>query len=106
MTAGASTRPLRICMIAQKFPILGRASDQGFLWPIARGLAKLGHDVTVLSAKSKMGKPDVSRDGVQLYFLHDGFHQYIGTKFENAAYDKFLHLHQEKPFDLVHSIDR
>jgi len=97
---------LNICLIASKFPILGRATDHGFLWPIARGLAQRGHHVTVIAAKSPLGKPEVLRDGVKVYYLHEGFPNYTHLKFENAVYKKFKELNEIQNFDLVHSIDR
>ncbi|MGE0631552.1 MAG: glycosyltransferase family 4 protein [Pseudobdellovibrionaceae bacterium] len=104
-----SRKPLNkvynICLVAQHFPILGRASDHGFLWPIAKGLAAAGHEVTVLSARSPMGKSEIVRDKVKAYYLYEGTPNLSGLKFEDAVYEKFLTLHSQKPFDLVHSID-
>ncbi len=42
MSEKRSTDTLRICIVAAKFIIQGRATDQGFLWPIARHLAQEG----------------------------------------------------------------
>lgn len=97
---------LKICFIAFRFPILGRATDHGLLWPIAKGLAKLGHSVTVISAKSPIGKQEVHRDGVRAFYLHEGYPNFSHLPFEKAAYRKFLDLHREDPFHIVHSIDR
>jgi len=97
---------LRICLIAYKFPILGRATDHGFLWPIAKGLAQRGHHVTVIAAKSPLGKQEVHRDGVHVFYLHEGYPNYSEIRFEAAVYQKFLQLHRENPFHLVHSIDK
>lgn len=93
-------------MIGYRFPILGRTSDQGFLWPLAKGLARKGHDVTVISTKSPMGKPEITRDGVRVFYLHEGYPNKANTPFPVAALDKFRTLHKEKPFDIVHSFDR
>src|SRR6185312_4468703 len=95
---------LNICLMAQKFPILGRASDQGFLWPIAKGLAGRGHNVTVIAAKSPLGKNEVHRDGVRVYYLHEGYPNFSHLPFEEAAYRKFYELHKAEPFHLIHSI--
>jgi len=92
--------------MAYKFPILGRATDHGFLWPIAKGLAQRGHHVTVIAAKSPLGKPEVQRDGVRVLYLHEGYPNMSGIRFEHAVAQKFLQLHRENPFHLVHSIDR
>lgn len=97
---------LNICMVAYKFPILGRATDTGFLWPIARGLAARGHAVTVIAARSPLGKQEVTRDGVRVFYLYEGFPNYSHLPFEEAVFQKFTELHQEKPFHLVHGMDR
>lgn len=97
--------PLNICMIAFRFPILGRASDHGFLWPIAKGLAARGHKVTVIAAKSPLGKQEVTRDGVRVFYLHEGYPNWTHKKFDDAVLEKFTALHRENPFHLVHSID-
>jgi glycosyltransferase involved in cell wall biosynthesis len=97
---------LNICLMAQKFPILGRATDHGFLWPIAKGLAARGHKVTVIAAKSPLGKNEVIRDGVHVHYLFEGYPNLSHLPFEKAAYKKFYELHQADPFHLVHSIDR
>jgi hypothetical protein len=97
---------LNICLVSYKFPILGRATDTGFLWPIARGLAQKGHSVTVIAARSPLGKQEVVRDGVRVFYLYEGFPNYSHLSFEEAAYRKFLELHKEKPFHLVHGMDR
>ena len=97
---------LRICMIAQKFPILGRASDQGFLWPVAKGLALQGHHVTVIAAKSPLGKQEVHRDGVRVFYLHEGYPNYSHMKFDQAAYLKLAELNKLEPFHLAHCIDK
>lgn len=97
--------PLNICMVAYRFPILGRASDHGFLWPIAKGLAARGHKVTVIAAKSPLGKQEVTRDGVRVFYLHEGYPNWTHKKFDDAVLEKFSALHRETPFHLVHSID-
>ena len=97
---------LNVCLVAFKFPILGRASDTGFLWPIAKGLAQKGHNVTVIAARSPLGKQEVVRDGVRVFYLFEGFPNLSNLPFEEAAFRKFLELHREKRFDLVHGIDR
>jgi glycosyltransferase involved in cell wall biosynthesis len=100
---------LNICLIAKRFPILSRTTDHGFLWPIARGLAELGHRVTVLSYKSNIGKSEIFRDNVQVYFLAEnsssGAFQ-LNRSFEDLILVKFQKLHEQLPFHIVHSIDK
>lgn len=95
---------LNICFIAKNFPILGRASEHGFLWPIAKGLAQKGHKVTVLSWKTALAKEYIDQDGVQAYFLGQGYYK-DPEDFPNYAFEKFQELHTQEPFHIVHSID-
>ncbi|MCB0342550.1 MAG: glycosyltransferase family 4 protein [Pseudobdellovibrionaceae bacterium] len=97
--------PLNICIVAERFPILGRASDHGFLWPIARGLASRGHNVTVLAWKNPQGKPEIQQDNVQAYFLGEPY-GLDRSEFPELVLKKFETLHREKPFQIVHSIDK
>ncbi len=96
---------LNICLVANRFQILSRSTDHGFLWPIAQGLAKQGHRVTVISTKSPMGKSEVQRDDVRAFFLHEGPKNLAHLNFQQAACLKFMQLHKEKAFHIVHSID-
>lgn len=106
MAKDKAPEKLNICLIGQRFPVMGRSSDQGFLWPMTRGLINKGHEVTVISTRSPLGKPEFVRDGVQLYYLHEGYPNKAGMPFQEAALEKFAELHAAKPFDLVHSFDR
>lgn len=97
---------LNICLTSHRFPILSRATDHGFLWPIAKGLAREGHKVTVLSTTSFLKKPEVTRDGVRVFYLHEGAKNLSRMSFQLAVRQKFMQLHKEEPFHLVHSIDK
>lgn len=96
---------LNICMTSYRFPILSRATDHGFIWPIAKGLAREGHKVTVLAAHSAMNKSEVARDGVRVFYLNDGARNLAHLSFPMAIRQRFSQLHKEDPFHLVHSID-
>lgn len=94
---------LNICLVANKFPILGRSADHGFLWPIARGLAARGHKVTVIAWRNPQGKNLVQQDGVTAHFLGN-----MGSPlrdFPEKVRQKFIDLHAEDPFHIVHSVD-
>lgn len=101
----ASAQALNICLVAYNFPILGRASDHGFLWPIARGLTSRGHRVTVISANSVIGKPEITRDGVRVFYLFEGYPNLSHLPFKTAALKKFRELNREQSFDIVHCMD-
>ena len=96
---------LRVLLVGSRFQVLSRASDGGFLWPMARGLARRGIDVTVFSSRGSIGKPFVERDGVKTYFLKDKDSSLKNLNFEEACYRKFVELHNQNPFHIVHGLD-
>ncbi len=96
---------LNICMIARKFPLRGRAAEYSFLWPIARGLAQRGHQVTVLASEPGEGTEHLVRDGVHTYYLSESHKKDSFYSFPKAARLKFSELHRTQPFHLVHSVD-
>lgn len=97
--------PFRVLLVGSRFQILSRASDSGFLWPMARGLARKGIDVTVFASRSPIGKSFVERDGVKTYFLQERDSELRNISFEDAVLRKFTELHLQNSFDIVHSLD-
>ncbi|NQY99949.1 MAG: glycosyltransferase family 4 protein [Bdellovibrionales bacterium] len=95
---------LRICIVAAQFPILGRAADHGFLWPVAKGLARQGHDVTILSWKNPQRKREIEQDGVKGFFLGEGTSR-TKADFPVLVNEHFAKLHRDNPFHIVHSVD-
>ncbi len=102
--ADVQNSPLNICLVSTKFPLAHTAGEIGFLWPIARGLVKRGHQVTVLSWRNKNRLQMVEKDGVLALYLGEQTGS-IYENFPNMVLKKFTQLHAEKPFDLVHSLD-
>ena len=95
---------LHICLVSERFPLLNTSGEVGFLWPIARGLVRLGHKVTVLSWRNKNRIPFVEQNGVRAFFLGES----PGTARENFPHlvlRKFQTLHEQTAFHLVHSLD-
>ena len=97
--------PFRILIVGSRFQIMSRSSDGSFLWPMARGLSRKGLDVTVFSSRSPIGKSFVERDGVKTYFLQERDSELRHLSFEDAVLRKFIELHKQNPFDLVHGLD-
>ncbi len=97
---------LNVCIIARHFPISARASGFSFLRLIARGLATRGHHVTVLAAENPMGRTEIESEGVKIYFLLEGrATRSRRDPFPDLVRNKFLELHGQNPFHLVHSVD-
>lgn len=96
---------LSICLVASKFPIFGRAAEYGFLWPIAKGLAAKGHEVTVLASESPQKVPELFSDGVRALYVSDVASPFARYPLKRAARMQFAELHREKPFQIVHSLD-
>ncbi len=105
MSSSLLPEKLRICLIGQKIPVLSRSSDTGLLWPLARGLTERGHEVTIISTSTALKRPEVFRDGIRAFYLNEGQPQYKTIRFADAAQRKFVHLNNEKPFHIVHSLD-
>jgi glycosyltransferase involved in cell wall biosynthesis len=96
---------MRICLVGHKIHVHSRAADTGLLWPLARGLSERGHDVTIISTVSPLKKAEVYRDGIRAFYLQESASSYKTNRFIDAAHKKFTQLHNEKNFDLVHSLD-
>lgn len=95
---------LNICFVALRFPIIGRSTDHGFLWPLARALAKRGHQVTVISWKNPQGLAEIIQDEVRAFFVGERDQKSLES-FARLAKKKFEELHRLQPFDILHSID-
>ena len=96
---------LNICIVSRRFPILGRAAVYGYLWPIAKSLVAKGHKVTVLALHSPLSQHKIERSGVTAYFLFEEVKTFLHLKPGEAIYQKFLQLHNQEPFHIVHAID-
>lgn len=95
---------MNICLVSTQFPLANTAGELSFLWPVARGLVRQGHNVTVLAWRNKRRLDTVERDGVKAIFLGES----IGAILENfpqMILRKFQQLHAQTPFHLVHSLD-
>src|SRR5436305_757425 len=93
-----------ICLVSTQFPLSNSADDISFLWPIARGLVKQGHTVTVLSWRNKRRIAKVEKDGVKALFLGETPGA-TPDRFPTMVLRKFQELHAKEPFHLVHSLD-
>lgn len=108
---------LNIALISQYAPISqtrasgGRSSGPSFLRLIARGLAFRGHSVTIITGENLGGATSIREaDGVRIVSiapsrvsrLRSQAHQ---PRFQDLVRSKFLELHREKPFHLVHALD-
>lgn len=97
---------LNVCLVARNFPVLGRATELGFLWLIARGLASKGHKVTVLTRGSVSSGNEIEKEGVKVIFL-GGSNTRVRSQeqFADQIKNRFLELHRENPFHILHSVD-
>jgi 1,2-diacylglycerol 3-alpha-glucosyltransferase len=106
MTRIPLPQKLNVCIVARNFTVRGRATTHGFLWLIARGLVQKGHQVTVLSAHHPQGLTEVEQDGVKVYYLQEGRAASRRRDiFSELSKSKFIELHSNQPFHLLHSVD-
>lgn len=96
---------LNVCLVDKKFQTLGRTAEHGFLWLIARGLARRGHSVTILAAHNPYGKTEMEADGVRAFFLLEPQNSRRRVPFDIALDRKFRELHKAQPFHILHSLN-
>jgi len=92
---------LNICFVARKFAFGSRPTTESYLWPIAKGLVKKGHKVSILTYAPNQSMTDSTVEGVQIFFTreHELYEQ------EKAFKDTFARLHYENHFHIVHILD-
>jgi glycosyltransferase involved in cell wall biosynthesis len=95
---------LNICIVGARFPILGKGNEDGFLWPLAKGLSDRGHQVTIIAWQNPYRRTELKRDNIRAFFLGEGVRS-ERRQFPTEAYKKFLELNEQKPFHIVHSLD-
>jgi glycosyltransferase involved in cell wall biosynthesis len=94
---------LRLCFFSQKLPRKRGSDNYGYLWPLCRSLAKMGHDVTVITSEGGDAKVD-KVEGVEIHSLESPL-GFGGAPTKESFLDRLEQLHNEKPFDLLHSVD-
>lgn len=114
------TRPalptqLNIALISQYAPLVqphqGRHAGPSFLRLIARGLAFRGHSVTIFTGESLAGASFLKEsDGVKIVSIAPTRTRRVRAKsqqpkFQELVRAKFLELHHENPFHIVHALD-
>lgn len=95
---------LHVVIVAAKFPGLSGRGEHGFLWPVARGLVRLGHRVSVLCWGTPDQDEEFSQDGVKVYSVGGGRSLNLSA-FPELVLHKFEDLYEQDPVDVVHSID-
>lgn len=76
---------------------------RGFIGPIARGLAKEGHQVSVIAWDNPMGEKEIEQDGIKTYFV-SGANSSRVELFARRVQQKFNELHAKNQFHIVHSL--
>ncbi len=103
MSRNVIPQTLKICLVAEKFPIIGRTHARGFIAPIARGLVKAGHEVSVIAWDNPMGEKEIEQEGIKTYFV-SGANSSRLELFPRRVSQKFAELHGKNPFHIVHSL--
>lgn len=97
---------MHICFVTKNDDIsrIG-LNDYGHILPTARQLAKLGHSIRIITWKPQgADHASVSEDNIQVDFLGVGHFKSI-QEFPDLALQKIQEVHNEKPLDIVHSLD-
>jgi glycosyltransferase involved in cell wall biosynthesis len=98
---------LRVCIVTVAGYVHGIGGMQRATGDLVRGLVAAGHDVEVITGRHPEGAAETTHDGARWHFLD------VPTKFtrvptqhpawHRASHAKFLDLHRERAFDVVHS---
>ena len=103
MNPVSSPKKLKTCLISEKFPIFGSSHSRGFIGPIAYGLIKAGHQVTVITWNNPVKEKQINQNGVCIHLLSKRkFHSRDQLKKE--INETFLKFHKEQGFNILHSM--
>jgi glycosyltransferase involved in cell wall biosynthesis len=90
---------VRICIVTIALPDHGVGGMQDHAADLARGLARAGHDVTVVAPQSDA---ETALEGVRIHRVDPpGLH--MDARWRAASLAAFDELHAREPFDVVHS---
>jgi glycosyltransferase involved in cell wall biosynthesis len=92
---------MRVCMFAMLLPAHATGGMENHALDLARGLAKAGHEVTLISSRHPSGLEREAVGGVEIHYtLSEPTSRHpLGE----AAIEKFLQLNEANKFDVVHS---
>ena len=94
-------RSMRVCILAVAGYVHGIGGMQQHTSDLAVGLVRAGHDVDVVTARHPEGDELVERDGVRWHFV-DAPPRHMDPRWRAKSLERFLQLHGERPFDVVH----
>ena len=98
-----SARPLRICCLATQVAdhLIGGMARQTS--DLASDLAKLGHEVTILTTAREDGRERVDAGGVTVHYLRDTVPATQSSAWWRASVPAFRELQRTRGFDVVWS---
>ena len=92
---------MRVCIMAVAGYVHGIGGMQQHTVDLAVGLVRAGHQVDVVTARHPAGADLVERDGVRWHFV-DAPPRHMDARWRTKSLERFLQLHAERPFDVVH----
>lgn len=102
--ASSQKSNIRVCFLSQRLPQSPMGAEYGYLWPLCKKLAGRGFDVTVITKESLEGTHYSVKDGVHIHSVESKGD--LGIAFRESILDRFEQLHLEKPFNLIHCVDK
>jgi glycosyltransferase involved in cell wall biosynthesis len=94
---------MNICMFSRIMPAHAPGGMQDHVQTLSAGLARQGHEVTVVSSARPDGTEFDTVDGVRTYFLRNTPPGQNTNAYWYGAAGKLEELHAATPFDLLHS---
>jgi len=92
---------MRVCIFIMLLPVHVAGGMENNAWDLARGIAARGHDVTVITSRHPKAVAAEESDGVHIHYCD--VKPTSKMPLGRAAIATFKRLHEEAPFDIVHS---
>lgn len=94
---------LNICLTTRVFPLSQQTSEYGYLWPVAQGLVRAGHKLTVITTQRGQKEDFIHKDGIDIHYVNPRIER--RSNYTVEVRKKFKELHDKNKFDIIHSMD-
>ncbi len=94
---------MRICIVTRVAPVHGVGGMQDHARDLALGLARLGHEVEVITSRHPEGIPEETSEGLRWQFVDAAGEDFAGKAWRQRSCEAFERSHAQRRFEVVHS---
>ena len=98
----AEGEALNVCIVSRAVRVHGIGGMQDHTEDLAVGLARAGHDVTVITARHPQGITEERRDGVTWTYVDADGTTFLAKDWRARSLEAFRQADGRRPFDVVH----